>query len=120
MREREEWERLEMERKAKPRTGAVSEAYLVPGSRPGKGDGWMWMGMGTFGWKGKGKTNGIEFQSDGAWPEWPTRTTERHCLLGAPPGFSAWPATYGSLASNYLVVRLFCLPSQYSVHRYLA
>ena len=84
------------------------------------------MGMGTIGWKGKGKTNGIEFQSDGAWPEWPTRTAERQYLpsgtvfLGAPPGFSAWPATYGSLTYIYLSIYLselivlfllFCLPS---------
>ena len=28
------------------------------------------------GGEGTGKTNGIEFQSDGAWPGWPTRTAK--------------------------------------------
>ena len=92
MREREEWERLEMERKAKPRTGAVSEAYLVPGSRPGKGDGWVeWMDgcgweWGHLGGRGKGKQMGSSFRATVPGPSGPREPQKVTVFWGPPLG----------------------------------
>lgn len=76
-------------------------------------DGWMDSGWewGQLGGRGKGKQMGSSFRATVPGPSGPREPQKDSkylpsgtVFLGAPPGFSAWPATYGTLAYIYLSI----------------